>query len=98
MKKDTVLKILIGITAGILAVLLAIAVMISIDRPQSTAPATTTATQVTTVPTQPTTVATEPPIVKESTFTLAATGDLLMHVAVMNTGKTSAGYNLYMEI
>ena len=93
MKKDTVLKILIGITAGILAVLLAIAVMISIDRPQSTAPATTTATQVTTVPTQPTTVATEPPIVKESTFTLAATGDLLMHVAVMNTGKTSAGYN-----
>ena len=93
MKKDTVLKILIGITAGILAVLLAIAVMISIDRPQSTAPATTTATQVTTVPTQPTTVATEPPIVKESTFTLAATGDLLMHVAVMNTGKTSDGYN-----
>ena len=93
MKKDTVLKILIGITAGILAVLLAIAVMISIDRPQPSAPTTGTSTQVTTVPTQPTTVATEPPIVKESTFTLSATGDLLMHVAVMNTGKTSDGFN-----
>lgn len=43
--------------------------------------------------TVPTTAPTEPPIVKESVATIGATGDVLMHGNVINSGKTGSGYN-----
>ncbi len=47
----------------------------------STAPPTTTPTA------PPTTAPTEPPVIKETTATLGATGDILMHVPVIDTGR-----------
>lgn len=84
------LKILVGVTALTLAVLMIFAVAISLDHPEPPAyvsiPTTTEPTEVTTVPT-------EPPVVKESTFTLAATGDILMHEPVFKACAVSGGYD-----
>lgn len=92
MRSNKTLKILVGATALVLAVLLVFAIAISLDN--YTPPVNDPTLSTTTAPTQPSTVPpTEPPIVKESTFTLAATGDLLMHVAVMDTGKVNGGYD-----
>lgn len=68
----------------------------SLSIPQSTtAPSATenpTQPPVTTVP--PTTAPTEPPIVKESSMTISAVGDVLMHKPVINTGDQWDGtYN-----
>ena len=84
------LKILIGITGLTLAVLLVFAVSISLDR---SVPTPSVSAPTTTVPTEPTTVPTEPPVVKEATFTLSATGDILMHEPVFKSCKESDGYN-----
>ena len=35
----------------------------------------------------------EPPIVKESTFTVSATGDILMHSPLLRSGSTGGGYD-----
>lgn len=51
----------------------------------STQPTVTT-TPTTAPTTAPTTVPTDPPIVKESSFTLSAVGDMLMHMSVIKTG------------
>ena len=55
----------------------------------TTAPSQSESTQDTTPP--PSTVATEPPIKLESTATLAATGDVLMHKPVIDTGTVTGG-------
>ena len=89
-------KPLLTIFALALAAAAVLMVAISMDkRPASSDPEVASTTISTTVPTEtePVTEPTEPPIEKESTFTLSATGDILMHVAVINTGKTSDGYN-----
>ena len=93
-KRTNRLKLLVGITAGVLTALLIFAVIITLD--EQTPPATVgtpSTPYVTTEPTQETTQPTQPPIQKESTFTLSATGDLLMHVAVMDSAKEGSGYN-----
>ena len=88
------LKTLVVTTALALAVLLVFAIAISLDRAEPPVSINTPTTDATTAPpTEPTTVPTEPPVTKQSTFTLSATGDLLMHVAVMNSCKTSDGYD-----
>ena len=94
MRSNKTLKTLVWVTALVLAALLVVAVALTLDRnnPSVSKPSSSTAAP-TTAATEPTTQPTEPPVVKESTFTLAATGDLLMHVAVMDTGKTGNGYN-----
>ena len=61
----------------------------------STAPTTEPATEPTT---EPTTVPTEPPVVKVSTATLGATGDILMHGPVINSGLTGNGSYDYSSI
>ena len=90
--KNRTLKILVVITALVLAVLIVFAIAISLDRADPaaniSAPPTTTVQ-----PTETTTVPTEPPVVKEATFTLSATGDILMHEPVFKSGKVSDGYN-----
>lgn len=52
---------------------------------------TTQATEDLTTP--PVTETTAPPIVKESTATISATGDILMHLPVINAGSTDTGYD-----
>ena len=85
-----------GIPLLILAAALIFTVAILLDSQMPPIAEDTLPTADTTVytePSAPTTVPTEPPVTKESTFTLAATGDLLMHVAVMDSAKVSGGYN-----
>ena len=56
----------------------------------SSQPTATTPTQNVTIPTNaPTTTPTEPPIVKTSTATLGATGDILFHDLVIQSGYVS---------
>ena len=52
---------------------------------------TTKPTEPTTQPTEPPTEPTEPPIVKVSTATIANTGDMLMHLPVINSATISNG-------
>ena len=85
-----------GIPLLILAAALIFTVAILLDSQMPPVAEDTLPTADTTVytePSAPTTVPTEPPVTKESTFTLAATGDLLMHVAVMDSAKTGGGYD-----
>ena len=85
------LLVLIVILAAILIGLIVTAVLMGNSRQNhiptepSTQPTVTT-TPTTAPTTAPTTVPTEPPIVKESSFTLSAVGDMLMHMPVVNTG------------
>jgi len=72
----------------------------SISTDPSTGPATTPSTQSTTAPTtqpteatQPTTAPTEPPVVLSSTATISATGDMLMHMPVVNRFYRDGSYN-----
>ena len=62
---------------------------------QPTTPPTEPPTVPTEPPTEPPTVPTEPPIVKESTATIGATGDILMHELVIASGydKTTGLFN-----
>ena len=95
---NSILKVLIVITALALAALVILAAAISLDKaPAPADPGTPAASapQSTQPPadTEPATQPTEPPITKESTFTLAATGDILMHMAVINSGKDGSSYN-----
>ena len=75
--------ILIGLT--VTAIWLGISPQDNAPTKPSTQPTVTT-TPTTAPTTAPTTVPTEPPIVKESSFTLSAVGDMLMHIPVINTG------------
>lgn len=60
----------------------------------TTNPSTTVTTPPPTTTVPPTTPPpTDPPVVKESSFTLSATGDMLMHMPVVNTGKVGTGYD-----
>ena len=96
MNKNNILKLLIAVTALVLAGLLILAVAIfldgdpAVDDTDSPVPTFTEPAQ---AATEPTAEPTEPPVTKESTFTLAATGDILMHVAVINSGKEGSSYN-----
>ena len=56
------------------------------DEPKPTDPIQTTTAPTTTAPTTVPPTPTEPPIVKESSFTLSAVGDMLMHMPVVNSG------------
>ena len=66
------------------------------DEPKPTDPIQTTTTPTTTAPTTVPPTTTEPPIVKESSFTLSAVGDMLMHMPVVNSGyyANTNSYNL----
>ena len=95
-KKKSPLKALVLGAALVLAALLVVAVVMTMSAPQDPQVATPTGsailpTEATTVPT--TEPPTEPPIVKESTFTLSATGDILIHAPVFNAAAVSGGYN-----
>lgn len=64
--------------------------------PSTAAPTTEPSSAPTTEPTaEPTTVPTEPPIVKETTATIGATGDILMHDLLIASGydRTAGTYN-----
>ena len=93
--RNRTLKTLVVSTALLLVALLIFAVAISLDNtaPSVTVKVPSTKAPTTTAPAEPTTAPTQPPVVKESTFTLSATGDLLMHVAVMNTAKSNGSYD-----
>ena len=66
------------------------------DEPNPTDPIQTTTAPTTTAPTTVPPTTTEPPIVKESSFTLSAVGDMLMHMPVVNSGyyANTNSYNL----
>ena len=103
------LLLIIVVLSVVLMILLPAAFMLSAENPldgittaPSTAPTGTTAAT-TTAPTDPTTVPTttppttaaptEPPVVKTGTFTLSATGDMLMHSPLFNAAATGSGYD-----
>ena len=99
-KRNFYLLVIACILSGILMILLPAAVLTSgwedltlPTNPSTTTTPTTTQTPTTTVP--PTTQAptTQAPVVKESSFTLSATGDMLMHMPVVNTSAVSGGYD-----
>lgn len=89
---------LTGLVAG-LSLLLAVLILVAAFLPApsapeappllTTAPSQSESTEDTTPP--PSTVVTEPPIKLESTATLAATGDVLMHKPVIDTGTVTGG-------
>lgn len=91
--KRRTLKILVVVTALVLAVLTVFAISISLDRADPSTTKVSTPSATTTQPTEETTVPTEPPVVKEGTFTLSATGDLLMHQPVYKSAAVKGGYN-----
>lgn len=62
----------------------------TLDTTLSPAP-TTTAPPPTTLPPEPT----QPPIVKEQTVRLTATGDMLMHMSVVNSVRSGTDYDFY---
>jgi len=86
---------LVAVLSLILAVLLIIAIFlpkppVTEEPPQlTTAPTQTESTEDTTPP--PSSEPTQPPITVESTATLAATGDILMHNPVIKTGTVTNG-------
>ena len=97
------LLILIAVLCAVLLALLPIAFLAEPD-PGPTDPTTVPTQPTTQRPTDPTTVPpttvppttavpTAPPVVKESTFTLSATGDVLIHSNVYNAAKTGNGYD-----
>ena len=100
LRKSRIFPVLLVIVC-LLTVLPGCTAPVTVDTVPSTAPATveTQPTEPpTTVPTEPTTEATtlpEPePLTVVSTATLSATGDLLMHIPVINSGRQSDGsYN-----
>ena len=68
--------------------------LLSTEPTGTTNPSTTVTTPPPTTTVPPTTPPpTDPPVVKETSFTLSATGDLLMHMPVVNTGKVGTGYD-----
>ena len=88
--------------ALLLAIVGSIALISSCNReepqqPDSTTSTTGTTTTTTTSPTTAPTKPTDPPkqdeVVLESTATIGATGDVLMHLPCINPAKTSNGYN-----
>ena len=86
--------ILIAVLCIVLAGLVAVAIYLGNAVPPAN-PTNPTTSSITTDPsTQPTTTVapttTEAPIVKESSFTLSAVGDMLMHMPVVNTGRDSS--------
>lgn len=98
-KKHSSLPLVVGVLSVVLAVLLIFAIFIlpgmnsnvPTEPSESTAatePTEKTEPTETTQPTQPTetTVPTEPPIIKESTATIGATGDILLHQQVIDSG------------
>lgn len=94
--KRTLYKI-IFVLALVLALLVGIASMLPKFPGDSTTPSETdqgdtipSATESTTSPTE---LPTEPPVVKESTATISATGDMLMHMPVIKSCKTDSGYD-----
>lgn len=93
-RNNRLMAVLTAALSLILAVLLFTAAFV-LDRPAPEIPTEQTtlpqmdATQSTTVP--PTSVPTDPPITVESTATLSATGDILMHKPVINTGTVTDG-------
>ena len=95
-RKKPSFKIPVLIAAAVLAALVIVAVMVTrgepqpTPQPQLTGPAATTPTQ---VQTEPTEAPTEPPIIKESTFTLSATGDILIHAPVFKACAVDGGYD-----
>lgn len=99
-------KILLPVLIGIVAILLAGVVVFSLTQTHNDAPEIpqTTATAGTTAETAPettaeTTIPTEPPVGKIATATIAATGDLLLHERVMNSGlEPSTGTYNYDSI
>lgn len=97
--KRNKLLVLAAALLTLLVVLISVAVFVSRqpDPSLSTEPsteATTPSSEATEPPTQPPTEPpTEPPIVKESSFTLSATGDMLMHLPVINRYYTDGSYN-----
>ena len=96
----------LNIIFGLLSILLTGLLLVAIVLPhlfiqiEDSTPASTSAVVETTTPTQSTpptqsTLPTEPPVVKESTFTLGATGDILLHKNVIRSGydKTTDTYD-----
>lgn len=95
-KKNNLVPVAVVLSV-ILVGLLLVVMFMSGDEANPTDPIQTTTTAPTT--TAPTTVpptTTEPPIVKESSFTLSAVGDMLMHMPVVNSGyyANTNSYNL----
>jgi len=101
-KSNRALAILAVVLCVVMVLLLVVARLLD-TRQNPTEPTTTSPTTdpttvpLTTVPpttVPPTTAApTEPPVEKIGTFTLSATGDMLMHEPVFNAAKTGNGYD-----
>lgn len=93
------LKILVGILSAVLVLLIVAAALLP-DKPKPAEPALSGTTETTTAPTteattEATTEPTEPPIRKIATATIGTTGDVLLHDRVIAGGldKTTGTYN-----
>lgn len=78
------------VLAGLIVLAVALPVMLTVT-PDPTAPTVSVETLSTQPTTPPDTTPTQPPIVIESTATLAATGDVLMHGPVINSATVING-------
>ena len=96
-KKNLGLIALIVVMAIILAGLIGLAIAMGSSNQEDPAQTQATTTQATTEPTTEATTepTTEPPIIKESTATVGAVGDILMHQALIDGGydKTTKTYD-----
>lgn len=94
-KKNNLVPVAIVLSV-ILVGLILVVMFMGGDEPNPTDPIQTTTTAPTTAPTTVPPTTTEPPIVKESSFTLSAVGDMLMHMPVVNSGyyANTNSYNL----
>ncbi len=95
------LLVLVAVLCVVLMILASFAVVMEMNSlnqntgttgTSTTQPATTTTVPSTTTTVPPTTT-TVPPVVKEASVTLAATGDMLMHMPVVNTCRQDSGYD-----
>jgi len=94
-RKRNNLLVLALVLLAVLIMLIGVAVFIE---PAPDPSLSTTPSEDTTVPSSqatqpPTNPPTQPPVVKESTFTLSATGDILMHMPVINYYSSGSSYN-----
>ena len=94
-KKNHLAPVAIVLSVILLGLILVVMFMGG-DEPKPTDPIQTTTAPTTTAPTTVPPTTTEPPIVKESSFTLSAVGDMLMHMPVVNSGyyANTNSYNL----
>lgn len=90
-KNSRLVSIILILTVVLIGLLTAVFIADGIANSQSSTPSSSLLESSSSIATsESTTVITESPVVRESSFTLSAVGDMLMHIPVINTGYYSS--------